>query len=165
MRTVSQPSKPTSPGGPTPSLAHTRAPALLGLNLLTTHHTSPAPRSLTKDSPVDAAHPWSCLVTWWHWGTRSTHHSPPAPEPQREGGVLELGEKGSGTEEKPFFPSEAAEVSRAPQLSPPRCCVPTRAAAGSGVGPMCPQLAERGRMAEPCSQRCVYADLTKPAGK
>lgn len=35
--------------------------------------------------------------------------------------MLELGEDGSGTEEEPFFPSEAAEAFRTPQLSTPRC--------------------------------------------
>lgn len=98
-----------------------KAPSLLRLNLSTAHHVSPAPKSLKMDSSVDAAHPWSCLGTWWHWGIRSTHHLPPHLEPHRKGAVLELGEDGSGTEEEPFFPSEAAEAFRTPQLSTPRC--------------------------------------------
>lgn len=118
-----------------PSLAHTRPPLLLGLNLPTAHHVSPAPRSLPKDSSVDAAHPWSCLGTWWHWAMQE-HPSVTFPlEPQCQGAVLELGEDGSGIEEKPFFPPEAAEAFRHSQLSPPRCPCPHRTQGWASVPP------------------------------
>lgn len=84
-----------------------------------------APKSLTKESSVDAAHPWSCLGTLWHWGIRSTHHLSPPLEPHWEGAVLELGEDSSGTEEKPSSPSEKLRLSGPPSCPLPGAWVPT----------------------------------------
>lgn len=69
-----------------------------------------------------------------------------------------------------FSHQKQLKLSEPPSCPLPGACVSSRPAAGSGMDPMCTQLAQRGRMAEPYSQGCVYichvyVDLTKTASK
>lgn len=167
---VSQPPKPTSPCGPTkPCPQHAPFPPWTEPSHSSSHVTSSQipPKGLISPCCPSPAPAWGPGGTG---ESRSTHHFPPLWSPTAKGLCWSWGGTAVGVRRSHFCHQKQLRLPGTPSCPLPGACVPPGTAAGSGVGPTCPQLAERGRMAELHCQGCVYKchlyiDLIKTAGK